>query len=262
MSSMFHDLPVYDNAQQFRDGYVSILKKLLDAPVVGSVADEFSVGSNWGGKERPFRELVNLAFVVNTDHVMLDSVSRPLDETYAVGSSEWILQGRNDVASMVALNPRGEMFSSDGFTLSGAFGYRLRTKFGDQLMNCVNILKADTFSRRAIAYVGDASDTASVSKDFPCASSVHFMVRSDELIAVVTMRSQSLFGVFPYDVVNFRWIHRFVAECLGVNLGGTVFTFNSAHIYEEEVMRIENFCEEPFTFKNMGNLDMETYKTL
>lgn len=260
MSSLFHNLPVYSSAESLKTGYAHLLEALLTAPSVGSVTDVFSVGSGWGEKPRDFREMLGLSFVVDTDDVMLDSTVRPLNQEYALGSSAWILEGRNDLDAMVKLNPRGEMFSMDSFTLSGAFGYRLRSKYGDQLNECVELLRKDPTSRRGIAFIGDAGDVVSLSKDFPCAASVQFFVREGKLISLVTMRSQSMFGVFPYDVVNFRFVHQFMAEQVNVPAGGLIFSCNSAHVYEEEVSKIEGFLKSDFRFVNPGFLDLTKFE--
>ena len=262
MTSLFHSLPVYSSAETLKTGYSDLLVSLLNAPKVRSVTDVYSVGSGWGEKLRDFRELLNLSFVVDTDDVMLESTVRPLNHEYALGSSKWILEGRNDLEAMVKLNPRGEMFSMDSFTLSGAFGYRLRTKYSDQLNECVALLREDPTSRRAIAFIGEAGDIHSLSNDFPCAASIQFFIREGKLVSIVIMRSQSVFGVMPYDMVNFRFIHRFMSHHLGIDSGAMVVVCNSAHIYEEEVTKIEKFLTSDFKFVNPGSFNFDEFTSV
>jgi thymidylate synthase len=245
----------------FRDHYRRILSELLDAPRVVSVKDPHSIGSSWGTRPRDFRELISYRFSINTNNVMLDSTVRPISREYAIGSSKWILAGRNDLESVNALNPRGSQFSLDGFTLSGAFGHRLRVENGDQIESVVELLRHDVTTRRAIAFIARPHDLMQVSRDFPCASSVQFFLREDHLHAVVSMRSQSLFGVFPYDLVNFRYLQQYVGWRLGVDLGSLHFSCASAHIYEEEVERISEFMDSPFSFSEAPALEWADFLT-
>lgn len=235
--------------------YRDLLNEALAALPRSSVRDATSIGSGWGETPRSFREIVGLTFAVDTDEVLLESRTRPLNREYALRSSEWILSGRNDLAAMDALNPRASQFSLDGYTLSGAFGYRLRVRHGDQLERVVNMLGSDPTSRRAIAMIGDANDLAELSPDFPCATSMQFFVRENRLVAILQMRSQSLFGVMPYDLVNFRYIQRFVAFRLGLESGQLIIVCNSAHVYDAEVPRIGQFLESDFEFTDAPALE-------
>lgn len=224
--------------------YKSLLERLLVEPLVPSVRSSTSVGSGWGRVERPFRELIGGRLTVQGDHVLLTSAVRPLNVGYALVSSVWILLGRDDLAPLNVHNANGVPFSMDGFTLSGAFGKRLRGGQVDQIESVVALLSRDRYSRRAIAFIGRGQDLSEEIRDFPCASSVQFFVREEWLHAVVYMRSQSLFGVFPYDLVNFRYLLEYLAERLQVTAGTLHFTFGSLHVYQEEESRIREFLNE------------------
>lgn len=243
----------------FAATYANLLRTLLDAERVASVTDSSSVGSSWGTKPRDFREKFGVTFDVHTAEVLLVSAVRPINVSYAVGSSEWMLRGSNDLETVQALNPRGAAFSHDGFTLSGAFGHRLRVRAGDQLGAVIRLLREDPTSRRAIALIGDGRDIIDDSKDFPCATSLHFLLRNNRLHAVLHLRSSSVFGVLPYDLVNFAHIHRFVAWSLGVPAGLLRVFAGSAHVYEEEVPLIERFLTSEFDFVDIPVLDWRAF---
>lgn len=248
-----------ESGLELREMYVALLQDLLIAPRVESVRDRNSIGSSWGTKPRDFRERIGLTFEIDTDEVVLSSSSRPLSVDFAMASSAWILAGRNDLEALSEINPRGTQFSLDGYTLSGAFGHRLRQKHGDQLEAAVAVLRNDPTSRRAVALIGEAADLTAISRDFPCATSIQFIVREGLLCAVLQMRSQSMFGVFPYDLVNFRHVHRYVAWRLGIEVGSLVVACTSAHIYDEEVDRIEAFLESDFSFVHAEGLDWPSF---
>jgi thymidylate synthase len=232
------------NGAQVLTQYRSTLARLCDAPRVESVRSPASVGSGWGERDRPFREAVAERLCIDTDDVLLSSRTRPLNARYALASSAWLVLGRNDVASITRFNSRGSAFSLDGHTLSGAFGHRLRSCGVDQLERHIELLRADPTSRRALGVVGTPADTLPNTPDFPCATSVQFLLRADRLRCVVHMRSQAMFGVFPYDLVNFRYLQTYMAWRLGCRPGELDFIVGSLHIYEEEIDRIVAFCAE------------------
>jgi thymidylate synthase len=224
--------------------YRSMLMRLCNAPRVGSVRSPESIGSGWGERDRPFRESIAERLSVATDEVLLHSRTRPLNGHYALASSAWLVLGRNDVASITRFNSRGSAFSLDGHTLSGAFGHRLRSCGIDQLERHVTLLREDPNSRRALGVVGSPADTLGNTPDFPCATSVQFFLRAGRLRCVVHMRSLAVFGVFPYDLVNFRYLQIYMASRLGCEPGELDFIVGSLHIYEEELDRIAEFCAE------------------
>lgn len=231
--------------------YKSLLEELIDAPMVGSVRDPESIGSGWGSLDRPFREIIGRSFTAQPNEgVLLRSSTRPISVEYAIVSSIWILLGRDDLATLKPFNSRGSNFSIDGFTLSGAFGHRLRVLDGDQLSHALGLMRNDPSTRRAICFIGRADDLNRDLRDFPCASSVQFLLRRGRLDAVVYMRSQSFFGVFPYDVVNFRYIQWYAASQLGVDVGRLHMIFGSLHIYEEELGKITAFLSESTVISN------------
>jgi thymidylate synthase len=223
--------------------YKELLASVRNAPTVKSIKDPNSIGSDWGQKDRPFREVLGATFNVDATRPLLRSVERPLNEAYAVLSSAWIILGRDDVEPLLKHNPRGSQFSADGFTLSGAFGARLRKGF-DQIEATIALLRRDPTSRRAICYMGRVQDLAIMGRDFPCASAVQFFVRDGLLCTVLYMRSQSLFGVFPYDLVNFSYLQTYMAHRLSLPPGTFIFVCGSLHVYEAELPRIERFLRE------------------
>lgn len=225
--------------------YKKLIEEVLAGPLVATVVDPRSIGSDWGREQRPFYEILGASFTIGPhDEVLFTSRARPLNIEYALVSSLWILLGRNDLASVSRFNPRGSAFSVDGFTLSAAFGHRLMNEDGDQVAAAMSLIDNDASTRRAICFIGRPHDLTDELRDFPCASLLQFFKRSDHLHATVYMRSQSLFGVFPYDVVNFRYLQWQAAKRLRLGLGSLHMSFGSLHIYAVERQRAKSFLEE------------------
>ncbi len=231
------------SASKLLAGYKDLLRRTMNGPLVDSVRSEHSIGSAWGSQARNFHEIIGSSISIDSDDVVLWAASRPINVRYALVSSAWITLGRNDVACLTRFNDRGAAFSRDGFTLSGAFGFRLRYASLDQIESAIKLLSSDPSSRRAVCFIGLPGDLIEQSRDFPCASLVQFFLRS-QLECVVYMRSQSLFSVFPYDLINFRYLQRYVAWRLGVDHGQLHFAFGSLHVYEEELERVQRFLED------------------
>lgn len=232
-----------NSADKLLADYKDLLRRTLNGPLVDSVRSEHSIGSVWGSQARNFHEIIGASITIDSDDVVLWATSRPINVRYALVSSAWIALGRNDVACLTRFNDRGAAFSQDGFTLSGAFGFRLRYESLDQIESAIKLLSSDPSSRRAVCFIGRPGDLIEQSRDFPCASLVQFFLRP-QLECVVYMRSQSLFSVFPYDLVNFRYLQRHVAWRLGVDQGRLHFAFGSLHVYEEEMERVQRFLDD------------------
>jgi thymidylate synthase len=226
------------------DSYRAALAGLLEGRRVDSVRSPTSVGSGWGTESRPFREQIGGVFVAPPGPRLLMSRARPVNVEYALASSLWILSGSDQLAAIAKFNPRGAEFTADGFTLSGAFGWRLREAVGDQLDAIVDLLRLDPSSRRAVGFIGSPEDLFAQGRDFPCASLLHAFLRRGELVMTVYMRSQSFLGVFPYDLVNFHYVQDYLARNLEASLGELRFTFGSLHVYEHEVPLAEAFLDD------------------
>ncbi len=230
--------------QQTTESYRELTRSILDSDTVASVRASSSVGSAWGEKERPFREKAGGSLTVQPGEYLMTSSSRPLNIEYAYTSSLWILLGRDDFTSLRQFNPYGEAFTSDGDILCAAFGARIRAQGRDQLTLSIDLLRRDPTTRRAMILIGRPDDIHSGIKDYPCATSLQFLWRSDGLHLVVHMRSQSLMNVFPYDLVNFAYIQQYAASRLNVPIGPMHWLFGSVHIYEDEAERASQLAEE------------------
>ncbi len=76
--------------------------------VVPSVAETSSVGSDFGQRERPFRELLNHTFVLtNPRNRVVTHPVRRVNVPFAFASALWTLAGSDSLAFIDPYNPRG-----------------------------------------------------------------------------------------------------------------------------------------------------------
>lgn len=129
------------------------------------------------------------------------------------------------------------------FTEHGAYGPRTRT----QLMDVVDELTSDPYSRRAVVYIGRPNDLAVAPEthDVPCTLTWQFMLRDGGLEMIVNMRSWDLVWGLSYDIPVFVSIQNVVAAALGVWASVYTHIAGSAHIYERHWDIGEKLQEAP-----------------
>jgi thymidylate synthase len=209
---------------------------LTDGQDVQAVTSPDSIGSGFGTRRRPFRELMGVAFAVERPmECLLGSAVRGMNLEYALAQWAWTMAGSDDVAAISYYNSKGWSFSDDGHSLKGAFGYRLRRAEGiDQLERIVARLRTDAASRREVAVVSLPVDLRGSLRDQPCLISLQFLLRNDALNLIVMMRSQSACLVLPYDASLFMMLQCWMASRLSLAVGSYVHFAGSLHIYEDE----------------------------
>jgi thymidylate synthase len=230
------------------DAYRGSLRELHDhGSLVSSVVDPTSIGSAFGSKARPFRELLNYSFVLSdpTQRIVTHP-SRRMDVPFAVASALWTLAGSDSLAFIEAYNPRGTAFSDDGYTLHGAHGKRLFASDGvNQVSAAIERLRRDSHSRRAATVVLNGKDAISSARDIPCVISIHFLLRQAQLHCIVNMRSQSAAMVLPYDVFAFSFLQECMAVELGVTPGRYFHNSGSFHYYSDEESLVQQLLVSP-----------------
>jgi thymidylate synthase len=169
-----------------------------------------------------------------------------MDLSYAIANVLWTLSGSSNAGDIAPYNPRGLAFTADGINLACAVGARLfRSSAGDQIDNAVRLLREHPGTRRAIAVVGDPSDTQLTPRDFPCQLGIQFLLRDRHLHCVVAMRSQSAALVLPYDVFLHTMLQELVAREIGAELGDYHHVCFSAHYYTDEAALVERILGAP-----------------
>lgn len=180
---------------------------------------------------------------------LLANPGRALNPALAIVEACWILSGRRSVDPLAAIAPRFRKFSDDGTALAGAYGERLRHRFGfDQVASVVDHLRTDPNSRRAFALIAEPGDSRSASLDVPCNIAIMFRIVGGAVAMTVVNRSNdAIFGV-PYDVFSLSLLHFTVSQELKRPLGEHLHIANSMHIYEANADLAERaLAAEPVT---------------
>ena len=183
-------------------------------------------------------EIIGAAFIADEDAIFGE-----VNREWVERESQWyhsmslnvndIPGGAPKIWQMVA-TPEGRINSNYGYLLFNAKNY-------SQFEACAKQLESDEFSRRAIMIytrpsIQDEYDLDGMS-DFICTNTVQYLIRNDELIAIVSMRSND--GVFGFKndlqwqkEVQERLHSRLQMTYSNLNIGPIVWNAGSIHVYE------------------------------
>ncbi len=226
-------MPFHSLVDAYKDG----LHAVLAGETVDSVLDPLSKSSNFGVGDRPNRELLAHLFVVsNPANCLVSGPIVKLHLPYCFGLLAFSLSGDNRLETLRYYRPGAAEYSDDGWTLSGAFGSRLRGVNGemDQLSAVIKRLADDPASRRTYAAIIKAEDNLTPSREYPCAAGIQLFLRNDRLTMLIVMRAQQAFTVLPYDAFLFMSIQLLLAAQLGVRVGDYLHFSGTFHVYESE----------------------------
>jgi thymidylate synthase len=203
---------------------------------VPPIEEVLSVGSAFGARARPSRELIAVTFGISDPRrrVISTSAYAP-DLGYAIANTLWTLLGSDDLDMIGFYNPNGLEFSDDSRSVPSAPGKRIfHSDQGDQFGAALDHIRNDRSTRRAMIQVYLPQDTISRTRDCSCTGSMQLLVREDRLNCVVTMRSQSCARVMPYDLFLLTMLHECAAIALGTPIGTYYHFSGSLHFYEDE----------------------------
>ena len=152
----------------------------------------------------------------------------------------WIFNGENDGDVLRFWNPKLSDFTGSSKYLHGAYGYRLKKRFGiDQMQRAYLILKSNPTSRQVVLQIWDPRCDLPdelgkpASLDIPCNVSSLLEIRDGRLYWTQVMRSNDVMRGLPYNIIQFSMLHEFFASWLGCEMGDYVHISNSMHIYKD-----------------------------
>jgi len=195
-------------------------------------------------------EPVTTVYTHPTERVLFSSV-RDANPFFHFFESLWMLAGRNDVGFVEQFNPQMKAYSDDGKRIWGAYGQRWRNHFGhDQLIELVNLLKADPASRRGVVAMwspdgdqvcrvtghdGEVILGGPTGKDVPCNTHLYFKIRDGALRMTVLCRSNDmLWGAYGANAVHMSMLQEYLAGKLGVRVGPMTQVSDSLHVYLDD----------------------------
>lgn len=228
--------------------FLGMLKECIQAPPVPSRNGPMHEVYGWSGR------------LHNSRARRITFPERNVRPGYPQASVAWNLAEKNDVDSICWWNPHGRKISDDGLTFYGAnYGER----WSPYLDEAIYLLRTNPDTRRAWVpiwkpedLVGDrveyvdtvlgnvneqhtATHYSREGKDVPCTLGFGLALREDKvskkLHMNVVMRSQAVWGVFPYDVYLLSVMHELVANDLEAELGEFIWTVQSMHVFEREI---------------------------
>jgi hypothetical protein len=153
---------------------------------------------------------------------------------FHVAEAAWMLAGRSDVAFLSMFNSKIRDYSDNGIEFNAPYGYRAQHHFGhNQLLEALNILSADTFSRQAVVQLWSHEDLVKNTKDKACNMLMVFSIVDEKVQLTVFNRSNDAIygGVTGANPVHFSFIQQWMADHLNRPMGKLYFMSNNVHIY-------------------------------
>lgn len=183
---------------------------------------------------------------------VLTSHARDANPFFHFFESLWMLAGQCDGRFLNRfVKDFTDRYSDDGVTLHGAYGYRWREQWGDQLSVIIDRLRDDPTDRRSVLQIWSAElDLGKSSRDLPCNTIVFFSVSCEEsqtlepsrpeLNMTVCNRSNDIiWGAYGANAVHFSMLQEYVAASVGVNVGKYWQISNNWHAYLETLDSLE-----------------------
>jgi thymidylate synthase len=219
-------------------GWRAVLKAILvGGERVAPVTDHHSIGSHFGRQLSATRELIAHQFGIAAIRTrVVSSKARPINIGHAIAQFVWLISGSDDSELIGFYHRFGKQFAEPNTRIPAAPGTRIFcSSFGDQFEHAVTRLSKDTTSRRAVIQFFSAEDATSDRRDVPCFSAIQFLVRRDHLLAIGTMRSQSVLNVLPYDLFLLTMLQEAAASRLELAVGPYIHIANSTHLYDQDL---------------------------
>lgn len=191
-------------------------------------------------------ELLNVQLKFNPISYGISIYSHPLTRAFpikfAMAELIWILSGSNTLDFIEKYNKAMRQYSDNGFTLHGAYGYRL----GNQISECIWKILDDKHTRQAFAAIYDRDDILSKTKDLPCNTSLQFMIRGDKLILTVNSRSSDFITGLPIDAFHWQVLLTLVYNELkfaypSLMRGYVIYNLASLHVYSTDKHLIDTY---------------------
>lgn len=210
------------------------------------------------------QEMLHAAFTIRNPLERWVIARRPaINPAFAIVETVWILAGRDDSALPNHWNPELPKYTGSGERYRGAYGHRLRRRFGlDQLERAYLALSKNPDSRQVVLQIwGSRIDLPDeegrpINPDIPCNVLSMLKVRDGTLEWTQVMRSNDLFRGVPYNFVQFTVLQEVMAGWLGLGVGSYDHLSDSLHVYEEDLGSLEGFDRSAEIVPNTDSLHL------
>jgi thymidylate synthase len=209
-------------------------------------------------------EILHAAFTVRDPLERWVIARRPvINPAFAIVETVWILAGRDDSALPNHWNPELPKYTGPGERYHGAYGHRLRRRFGlDQLERAYLALSNNPDNRQVVLQIwGSRIDLPGeegrpANPDIPCNVLSMLKVREGKLEWTQVMRSNDLFRGVPYNFVQFTVLQEVMAGWLGLGVGSYDHLSDSLHVYEDDFGSLEGFDGQTEIVPNTDSLGL------
>ncbi|MCE9620181.1 MAG: thymidylate synthase [Planctomycetes bacterium] len=176
---------------------------------------------------------------------------------FAIAEVVQILAGADDVPFLEHWFPVYGKFVGGGARAAGAYGARLRGRWGfDQLGRAAAVLSANGETRQVVLSIWNppddlpSDDGIARSGDVPCNVLSCLRLVHGRLHWLQTCRSNDLFRGLPYNLVQFTFIQEVIAGWLGVELGSYSHAISSLHAYTDALKEFTIDPDPPPLFES------------
>ena len=206
------------------------------------IAESYRQGDGWRqqtGRGGGTSELLHVALsIARPTERWVVSRSPALNPGFALAEVVWMVAGREDSRFVNAFYPDLPKWQGTGETYHGAYGHRLRRRFGiDQLERAYLALKANPDSRQIVLQLWDAKADLpdehgkARSPDVPCNVMSLLKIRDGFLEWMQIIRSNDVWRGLPHNIVQFTSLQEIMAGWLGCKVGTYNQVSDSLHVY-------------------------------
>ena len=190
-------------------------------------------------------EIVGSSFMIEPDELYVDHIFGDPNYAYIAAELEWYDSMSLRVDAMGDKTPEiwTKVASKDGL-INSNYGYLVYSEGnGSQFENVVMELSKNRDSRRAIAIYTRPSMHTDYNKngmsDFVCTNTVQYLIRNDELVVIVQMRSNDVVFGYRNDYAWQDYVAGLVSTSLRLTSHKIIWQVGSLHIYEKHFWMVE-----------------------
>lgn len=210
----------------------------------------FNVTNNSASRCGDSYELLHAVFTIdNPRQRWIPFRNPPISISFALAEVIWILNGSNNADIINFWNPALKQFAGNSNHYHGAYGYRIRKRYGiDQLERAYNALRSNPENRQTVMLIWNPEDDLPdisgkpADADIPCNICSLLKVRNSKLEWMQIVRSNDIFLGVPYNFIQFTTLQEILAGWLGLELGSYSQLSDSLHLYKKDktAMSIKN----------------------
>jgi thymidylate synthase len=236
-------MPLFINAKSVNEAFIKVAERLNKKP------DFISAPRTWQTRE------IMGAFIIieNPYDRLVKNIHRKISLRYLVGEWLWYDRGSNTLDEISHYSSFWNNISDNQKTANSAYGHRILGFNHSVGVNQWNWVKEqlikDMETRRAVLFIALPSDMKTETKDFPCTTSLQFLIRKNRLYLIANMRSNDLVLGFTYDAASFTLFQEKMLLELRqyypkLKMGKYIHIAASIHIYKKHYEMIKIVLKE------------------